>query len=99
TSHSIRFCAPDGTWFIERVARRTNTINPIATTQVTTIELVMGKPNGRAISTAFSESSWTGSAADAPWPSVSWTTARRDESPTEPAQRLVVATASEAHTT
>ena len=53
TSHSRRFCAPSGTRFMSRVATRAKMIRPTATSQLTAIELVMGKPNGRAISTAF----------------------------------------------
>ena len=41
---------------MRRVARRANTISPSATIQVTTIEFVIGMPNGRAISTALCES-------------------------------------------
>ena len=53
TSHSKRFCAPPGTCDMRRVERWANTIRPAATIQVTTIEFVIGKPNGLAISTAF----------------------------------------------
>ena len=42
-----------GTSVMRRVASCAKTIRPTATIQVTTIELVIGKPNGRAISTAF----------------------------------------------
>ncbi len=52
TSHSRRFCAPVGTPFMSRVTKRLKTISPAATIQLTTIEFVMGKPKGRAISTA-----------------------------------------------
>jgi hypothetical protein len=38
---------------MSRLATRAKTINATATIQVTTIELVTGKPKGRAISTAF----------------------------------------------
>ena len=53
TSHSKRFCAPPGTCFMFRVATRVKMINPAVTIQVTTMELVIGKPKGRAISPAF----------------------------------------------
>ena len=56
TSHSRKFCAPSGTCFMFRVATCAKTMSPMATIQVTTIELVTGKPNGRAISTALCES-------------------------------------------
>ena len=52
-SHSRRFCGPYGTCFMVRVALWAKTISPTATIHVTTMELVIGKPNGRAISTAF----------------------------------------------
>ena len=55
TSHSRKFCAPSGTSFMCRVATWAKMISPIVTIQVTTIELVTGKPNGRAISTALCE--------------------------------------------
>ena len=48
-----KFCAPPGTCVIRRVATWAKTIRPIATIHVTTIEFVIGKPKGRAISTAF----------------------------------------------
>src|SRR5207247_10653638 len=48
-----RFCGPSGTCFMVRVALWAKTISPTATIHVTTMELVIGKPNGRAISTAF----------------------------------------------
>ena len=38
-----------------RVATCANTMRPKATIQLTTMELVMGKPNGRAISTALAD--------------------------------------------
>jgi len=38
---------------MSRVATRAKMINPAATSQLTAIELVIGMPNGRAISTAF----------------------------------------------
>ena len=38
-----------------RVANCAKTMRPSATIQVTTIELVIGKPNGLAISSAFGE--------------------------------------------
>jgi hypothetical protein len=38
---------------MSRVATRAKDDQPAATIQLTTIELVIGKPNGRAISTAF----------------------------------------------
>ena len=38
---------------MSRVATRAKMINPTATIQLTTIELVIGKPKGRAISTAY----------------------------------------------
>jgi len=38
---------------MSRVATRAKMIKPTATIQLTTIELLMGKPKGRAISTAF----------------------------------------------
>src|SRR4030095_706953 len=41
-----------------RVATWAKTMRPSATIQVTTIELVTGRPNGRAISTALCESRW-----------------------------------------
>src|ERR1019366_4914000 len=41
TSHSQKFCAPEGTGCILRVATRVKTIRPNATTHVTTIELEM----------------------------------------------------------
>ena len=41
------------TFDVSRVAKRAKMTNPAATIQVTTIELVIGKPRGRAISTAF----------------------------------------------
>ena len=53
TSHSKRFWAPPGTCDMRRVESWANTIRPTATIQVTTIEFVIGKPNGLAISTAF----------------------------------------------
>src|SRR4249920_181053 len=61
-----------------RVATRANAISPSATTQVTIIELVIGNPNGRAISTAFWEiacsSGFAGAAGPADcvcsWPAV-----------------------------
>ena len=55
TSHSRKFCEPSGTPFMFRVATWAKTMSPIVTIQVTTIELVIGKPNGRAISTALCE--------------------------------------------
>jgi len=42
-----------GTCSLSRVAIRTNAISPTATIQVPTIELLMGKRRGGAISTAF----------------------------------------------
>src|SRR5215813_13431609 len=54
-SHSKKFWAPAGTGIILFVANCAKTINPSATTQPTTIELVIGKPSGRAISTALGE--------------------------------------------
>ena len=53
TIHSRKFCAPSGTCFMFRVASRANTINTAATIHVTTIELVIGNPNGRAMSMAY----------------------------------------------
>ena len=53
TSHSRRFWAPLGTRFMLRVAIRANMINATATIQLTAMEFVIGKPKGRAISTAF----------------------------------------------
>jgi len=55
TSHSRKFCAPPGTCFIFLVASCAKMIRPSATTQLTTIELVIGKLKGRAISTAFGD--------------------------------------------
>ena len=55
TSHSRKFCAPSGTSFMCRVATWAKMMSPIVTIQVTIIELVTGKPNGRAISTALCE--------------------------------------------
>src|SRR6185503_15938127 len=52
TSHSRRFWAPLGTRFMSRVAIRAKMIKATATIQVTTMELEIGKPSGRAISTA-----------------------------------------------
>ena len=52
-SHSRKFCAPPGTAVICRVATCAKTMSAIATIQVTTMEFVIGKPNGRAISTAL----------------------------------------------
>ena len=81
TSHSKRFCAPPGTPFMSRVASRAKMINPTATIQLTTIELVIGKPKGRAISTAFCDSACSSVGAIAsgklpcsafPWPSTSF---------------------------
>src|SRR5690349_15423266 len=46
TSHSQKFWAPSGTSFMCRVAVWAKMIRPSATIQVTTIELVMGNPNG-----------------------------------------------------
>jgi hypothetical protein len=40
---------------MSRVAAWANTISPIATTQLTSMELVIGKPKGRAISTALAD--------------------------------------------
>ena len=54
-SHSRKFCAPPGTWVMRRVAICAKTIRPAATIHVTTIEFVIGNPNGLAISTAFVE--------------------------------------------
>jgi len=48
-----------------RVATRANTIKPAATIQVTTIELVIGKPSGLAISTACCGSPRSPSAPEA----------------------------------
>ena len=47
------FCGPSGTCFMVRVAVWAKRMSATATIHVTTIELVIGKPNGRAISTAF----------------------------------------------
>src|SRR5262249_684528 len=58
TSHSRKFCAPLGINSIFLVATCANTIKPAATIQLTIIELVIGKLNGRAISTAFVERPW-----------------------------------------
>src|SRR5262249_33933568 len=49
-----------------RVATRAKMIRPKATIQVTTMELVMGKPNGRAISTACCDSRCSSFAGPAP---------------------------------
>src|SRR4051794_27145802 len=51
TIHSQKFCAPLGTSCMLRVATCAKRMRPSATIHVTTIELVIGKPNGRAIST------------------------------------------------
>jgi hypothetical protein len=52
-------------------------IRPTATIHVTTMELVIGKPSGRAISTARCVNSWLSSAANAAQPhSAARTTAR-----------------------
>jgi len=48
-----------------RVAMRANTIKAAATIQVTTMELVIGKPSGLAISTACCGKPGSPSAADA----------------------------------
>src|SRR5215813_10752471 len=53
TSHSKKFCAPPGTPFMSRVASWAKMINPTATIQLTTIELVIGKPKGRPIPPAL----------------------------------------------
>src|SRR5262249_52836628 len=53
TSHSQKFCAPSGTAFMCLVANWAKAMRPMATIQLTIIELVMGKPRGLAISTAF----------------------------------------------
>ena len=55
TSHSSTFWAPSGTCFMFRVAICAKTMRPRATTQLTTIEFVIGKPKGRAISIALRE--------------------------------------------
>src|SRR6476659_2594894 len=52
----MKFCAPLGTCFISRIANWAKTIKPMATTQLTIMELVIGKLKGRAISTALVES-------------------------------------------
>src|SRR5262245_59151085 len=48
-----------------RVATCANTITTIATIQVTTIEFVIGNPNGLAISTAYCDSPWCSGAGSA----------------------------------
>jgi hypothetical protein len=66
---------------MSRVATRANMISATATTQLTTIELVMGKPKGRAIATAGrGRRGSSGSAiaagklraSAAPWPAASF---------------------------
>jgi hypothetical protein len=47
---------------MRRVATCTKTMRPNATIQLTAIELVIGKPNGRPISTAFLGKPCSGSA-------------------------------------
>ena len=66
---------------MSRVATRAKMINPAATIQLTTIELVIGKPKGRAISTAFLDRPCSSGSAIAagklpcsafPWPATSF---------------------------
>ena len=52
-SHSRKFCALPGTALIRRVATCAKTMSAIATIQVTNMEFEIGKPNGRAMSTAL----------------------------------------------
>src|SRR5215470_2521035 len=56
TSHSQKFWVPSGTAFMLRVASWAKTMSPTATIQLAIMEFVIGKPSGRAISTAF----WVG---------------------------------------
>src|SRR5437867_3554701 len=75
TIHSQKFCAPLGISLTCRIARRAKTINPTATTQLTAIELVMGKPRGFQISVAFCGTPCSSSApAAAPLEVVGMTT-------------------------
>ena len=47
------FLRAAGNTLMSHVASRAKIIKPTATIQLTSIELVIGKPNGRATSTAF----------------------------------------------
>ena len=63
TNHSRKFCAPPGTRFMFRVATLAKMIKPMATTQLTTIELVMKLPQ-RSILTADCDRPCSASAAN-----------------------------------
>src|SRR5437773_5250909 len=64
-SDSTQSCRPSGTGLMLRVALWLTAMRSSATIQVTTIELVTGNPNGRAISTAFCDSPCSSAAAAA----------------------------------
>src|SRR3974390_3748776 len=80
TIHSHKFCAPEGTDFMLRVAMRAQTVSARATAHVTIIEFVIGNPKRRTTSAAFREipcsSCLSLRAADWSGPSESVTTAK-----------------------
>src|SRR5438876_5760182 len=63
--NSRKFCGPSGTSFMVRVAIWAKRMRPTATIHMRTMELVIGNPNGRAISTAFCDRPCSSGAAQA----------------------------------